>query len=350
MSCPADRPILSNGRCIDHCPKDQYFEPSGSSCRTCDKSCGACVGPSAAECTTCPEGYMLKAGKCVPATCKHGVVPHLNICLEDLVGGKADLRYLGFLALLVVVAVSGLSFWLFVRRQRRQTREATKDFADALDDKDVRDRMLILRLEKVLGLDRIRPTASPPRLAEQGETKAKEKKKLRELLLISRRKRETKGKEIETIPLTERSRISLFGRTCANASEGKKIVGETSHVPENQWSAPPPPYVYEGSGSQASIASGSQFEYPPMKTKIVSMSAPDSPELIPRTLRPPPRRNDSDSSYGSSVKVPVGQAALDGKELDRRAQLKDLWPAMPSPVFGDIEAFEAEPRKGEGWV
>ena len=355
LSCPPNRPILRDGHCLEYCPKDQYFEPSSSACQTCDKSCGACVGPSSSECTTCPEGSILKAGKCQSASCDKGIVPGLNICLEDLVGGRTDERYLGFLALIVLFFAMGFGFWLFVRHQRRKTRQATQNFADAIDDKDVRDRMMILRLEKVLGLDRIRPAASQPRLAEEGERKEKDRKRLRELLMITRRKREAKGKDLDEIPLRgTKARVILLDQYGGLGGSEKKTQFQSDGAGgrDSKWFAPPPPYVYPESSS-STYPGVYTAELPPLQTKIVSMSSPSSPEFIARTLRPPPRRNDSASShgsYGSSVKVPVGQTAEGRTEVDRRRSLKTLWPAMPSPVFGEAEQNENAPRKGEGWV
>lgn len=214
--------------------------------------------------------------------------------------------------------------------------------------------MMILRLEKVLGLDRVRPAASQPRLAEEGERKAKEKRRLRELLLISRRKREAKGKVKDEIPLQRRkTRVVMLGTSAGVGEEDTKATFEQGSVSRDpHWFAPPPPYVYPDANlSRSSIASSNPpTEYPPLQTKIISMSSPSSPALVPRTLRPPPRRNDSASSFGSHVKVPLGHTANEGKKVDRRRSLKSLWPAMPSPVFGEAEQFDAGQRDSEGWV
>lgn len=218
---------------------------------------------------------------------------------------------------------------------------------------------MILRLEKVLGLDRVRPQKDAPRLMEEGEKKEKERKRLRELLLISRRKRqrgEEKSRTVEEdIPMTERM-PTIDDATAAGASKGK--WEEAAGGRQSHWFAPPPPYAStaEGSSSTSIIATSAlrsersvnfadrEGSYPTFQTKIVSMSSPTSPDFQPRALRPPPRRTDSagGGSVGSMHRVPVGQGEKDGKEVDRRKSLKRLWPAMPSPVFGQ--------RQGEGWI
>jgi len=146
-------------------------------------------------------------------------------------------------------------------------------------------------------------------------------------------------------------------------SVGPKGVGNEKKVGwadqrDSQWLAPPPPYalgtVASASGSSSSIATlalqsdNNHDALPPTDTKVISMSSPTSPDLAPRALRPPPRRSDTASSFGSNVKVPVGQGGGDGKELDRRRSLKKLWPAMTSPVFGG--AGQAADRQLETWI
>jgi len=304
---------------------------------------------------------MLNAGKCVTAECQNGLVPGLSICLESFVAASFDERYLGLLALVAVLVAIGYGGWWYIRRQRRRTREATREFADALDEREVGDRMMIIRLEKVLGLDRVRPQpALAPRLAEEGEQKARERKRLRDLLLVARRKREGgegfgKVKGREEIQMEQRVRITSTVPAVSKGIGSEKKVGWADQR-ESHGFAPPPPYALanEASASSSSIASSALHSdagnapLPPLQTKIVSMSSPTSPDHDLRALRPPPRRTETSSSFGPNVKVPLGQGESDGKELDRRRSLKKLWPVMPSPVFG--QAGARSDRNAEAWL
>lgn len=357
----ASRARPQNGRCIEYCPRDQFFD--GASCTKCDRSCGSCLGASSSECSTCLDGLLLRAGKCETAQCKSGIVPGLQICLESLVATSFDERYLGFVALVAVLAAIAYGWYRYIRRQRQQTRDATRDFAHALDEREVGNKMMIIRLEKILGLDRVRPHPEPtPRLAEEEEQKVKERRRLRDLLLPARRKREgryeaSKGKRREDFQMEPRVASRLSPPVGPKGVRSEKKVGWTDQR-DSQWLAPPPPYALDtapsASGSSSSIATSALQSdndcnaLPPTNTKIVSMSSPTSPDLAPRALRPPPRRSDTAASFGSNVRVPVGQGGGDGKEVDRRRSLKKLWPAMTSPVFGG--AGQAADRQGEAWI
>lgn len=274
-----------------------------------------------------------------------------------------DERYLGFVALVAVLMAIACGWYRYIRRQRQQTRDATRDFAHALDEREVGNKMMILRLEKVLGLDRVRPHPEPtPRLAEEEEQKVKERRRLRDLLLLARRKREggcgaSQGKRREDFQMEPRVASRLTPPVGPKGVGSEKKVGWADQR-DSQWLAPPPPYALDtapsASGSSSSIATSALQSdndcnaLPPTNTKIVSMSSPTSPDLAPRALRPPPRRSDTAASFGSNVKVPVGQGGGDGKEVDRRRSLKKLWPAMTSPVFGG--AGQAADRQGEAWI
>jgi hypothetical protein len=105
----------------------------------------------------------------------------------------------------VFLLLAGLGWW-YVRRERRRTRAATKAFGDAMDEHDVRQRMLRLRLERVFGLDRIRDFHSPGEPEQADESKERERKRLRELLLPSyRRRREAPGAAREAFTLVRPS-------------------------------------------------------------------------------------------------------------------------------------------------
>ncbi|KAI0355123.1 hypothetical protein OH77DRAFT_345436 [Trametes cingulata] len=87
-SCPADRPVLTNGRCLPTCSKSQYFDKTSSSCQSCDASCSSCSGAGPGNCLACSNSnHILRGGTCAPATCSGGssVVSGLGICLSDLV-------------------------------------------------------------------------------------------------------------------------------------------------------------------------------------------------------------------------------------------------------------------------
>ncbi|CAK5263996.1 unnamed protein product [Mycena citricolor] len=88
LSCPSDRPVLSNGRCLPTCNKNQFFETSSSSCQSCDASCSSCSGSGASQCLACASSsQVLRAGTCVSAACTNStsVIPGLGLCLSDLV-------------------------------------------------------------------------------------------------------------------------------------------------------------------------------------------------------------------------------------------------------------------------
>lgn len=87
-TCPPDRPVLANGRCLPTCSKSQYFDKTSSSCLTCDSSCSSCSGSGPANCLGCASSsQVLRAGTCVAANCnaQSSVIPGLGVCLSDLV-------------------------------------------------------------------------------------------------------------------------------------------------------------------------------------------------------------------------------------------------------------------------
>lgn len=352
LSCPSARPVLRGGRCLEFCQRDQYFDTASTSCKTCDTSCESCLGGSSLDCSTCPSGFVLQGGQCIAQSCKHGEVIGLGVCLENLVGAKAQSKYLGLIALLALLLLVGLGGWWYVRRQRRQTRKATREFAETIDDKDVRDRMMVLRLESLLGLDRGKPDTPAPRLLEEGEKKEKERKRLRELLLVSRRKRErdTQGGSgngiAEGIPMIDRASDDpeYTGSEKAKGHEDSR---------ESHWFAPPPPYA-SSAGPSSSTSSlpygksatfGEEVKWVPVRQSLIIDCSEPSPGP-PRTERPgpkPPRRSSGNTvSAIPQRQVPLGQGESDGLEVDRRRSLKRLWPAMSSSTFGQ--------RSGEGYM
>ncbi|KAH9483647.1 Furin-like protease 2 [Psilocybe cubensis] len=87
-TCPPDRPVLTNGRCLPTCAKAQFFDPTTSSCQACDSSCSSCSGAGPSNCLACASTtQVLRGGSCVSANCNgaSNVVPGLGVCLSELV-------------------------------------------------------------------------------------------------------------------------------------------------------------------------------------------------------------------------------------------------------------------------
>jgi hypothetical protein len=87
-SCPPNRPVLTNGRCLPTCSQNQYFDRTSSTCQPCDSSCSSCSGPGSGSCLACGNSnQVLKGGLCVDASCNGNtsVVTGLGVCLSDLV-------------------------------------------------------------------------------------------------------------------------------------------------------------------------------------------------------------------------------------------------------------------------
>ncbi len=87
-TCPSNRPVLNNGRCLPTCSKSQYFDSTSSSCVSCHSTCSTCSGPNENECLSCSSsGQYLRSGTCVNANCTSStsIVSGLGVCLSDLV-------------------------------------------------------------------------------------------------------------------------------------------------------------------------------------------------------------------------------------------------------------------------
>lgn len=87
-SCPSNRPVLTNGRCLATCSKSQYFDKTSSSCQSCDSSCSSCSGSGPNNCLACSSSsQVLRGGSCVSSTCTSStsIIPGLGLCLSDLV-------------------------------------------------------------------------------------------------------------------------------------------------------------------------------------------------------------------------------------------------------------------------
>ncbi|KIY68785.1 hypothetical protein CYLTODRAFT_489508 [Cylindrobasidium torrendii FP15055 ss-10] len=87
QSCPSDRPVLSNGRCMPTCSSSEYFDATSGGCKSCDSSCGSCYGGSKDQCLSCGANKHVRAGQCVNAQCENGssIVDGLGVCLSELV-------------------------------------------------------------------------------------------------------------------------------------------------------------------------------------------------------------------------------------------------------------------------
>lgn len=273
-SCPPDRPVLHNNRCFDHCPKAMYFD--GTTCQRCAPGCSSCIA-SAATCTSCSEGSVLRGGECKPADCT--LVPGLGLCMSDLVTSD-DRRLLPLIILPIVLVAVAIAALFYIRRQRQKRRAEVKQFGDAMDQVRVRHGegdTVRFRLENVLGLNRIRLQS------EDGQ-----KRGLRDLLLPSRR-----GKE-EEIALGDKKKAGL--------------------ADEVRWSKPPPPYR----NSTASIPQRGETRLID-ESKIISMSSPRS-SIVGTSLPPPPRHKQpaEETSQRPTVRF---------SDMGQERRLDELWPA-----------------------
>ncbi|KAF8875239.1 TNFR/NGFR cysteine-rich region family protein [Infundibulicybe gibba] len=159
-SCPPDRPVLNNGRCLPTCSRSQFFDTTSSSCQTCDSSCSSCSGAGPSNCLACSSSsQVLRGGTCVSANCQQAssVVPGLGACLSELVvvpASTADTptplptisglttptnttvrRPLEWWQILLMALGCAFIFlvivWLFRRRARKQRAKRTAMFASA---------------------------------------------------------------------------------------------------------------------------------------------------------------------------------------------------------------------------
>ncbi|PIL33018.1 hypothetical protein GSI_04467 [Ganoderma sinense ZZ0214-1] len=87
-SCPSDRPVLTNGRCLPTCSKGQFFDKTSSTCQSCDSSCSSCSGAGPSNCLACSSSsQVLRSGTCSSANCSgtSSTISGLGVCLSDLV-------------------------------------------------------------------------------------------------------------------------------------------------------------------------------------------------------------------------------------------------------------------------
>ncbi|EPS98400.1 hypothetical protein FOMPIDRAFT_1031549 [Fomitopsis schrenkii] len=158
-SCPSDRPVLNNGRCLPTCSQSQFFDTASSSCQSCDSSCSSCSGSGANNCFACSSSsQILRGGTCVSAGCSNSssVISGLGLCLSDLVvttpssSTSTPLPSItGINSTTTVTTTKSLEWWqillmtlgcafifllvvvLWRRRMRRKRAQATKAFAAA---------------------------------------------------------------------------------------------------------------------------------------------------------------------------------------------------------------------------
>ncbi|WVQ79606.1 hypothetical protein IAT38_001706 [Cryptococcus sp. DSM 104549] len=390
-SCPVTRPVLVGGRCTPYCAKNTYWDTAAGSCQACDWTCKSCTGAGDGQCSACRDGYSLKSGVCVALSCSKsgGVAPTLGICLSSLVDTSKK-AYLWLLALIGVAALVALGGWWYVRKQRRATREGTQEFKDRLDERGVQERLRVLRLEKVFGLERVstgrggdRSTAAP---SGENEFDDGKKRRFRELLLPSRRKHS--------------SSAGLELKDASNFAPDRAARGGGDGWVRESWVAPPPYVPSSAGGSPREVDSKAVYPLLPLpatapvkhprthangsrdsldsiptptlagfsfssrpapqrkstssslggSTVVLSMGSPTSPEAKPRAggLMPPPRpgmarRGSGDSDAGSGVGAGVVvnaemmgreretirlNARDEGGEMDVERRLRELWPAL----------------------
>lgn len=86
-TCPPERPVLNNGRCLPTCSQSQFFDSTSASCKSCDSSCSSCFGGGSDECLSCSSSNHLRGGSCVAANCSDNttIVSGLGVCLSELV-------------------------------------------------------------------------------------------------------------------------------------------------------------------------------------------------------------------------------------------------------------------------
>ncbi|KAF9566482.1 growth factor receptor domain-containing protein [Agrocybe pediades] len=157
-TCPSNRPVLTNGRCLPTCSRNQFLDPTSSQCQNCDSSCSSCSGPGPSNCLACSSStQVLRSGSCVDAHCtsSSNVVAGLGVCLSDLVvvptsgtGTAPPLpsvtgldsptvvvtkRRLEWWQILLMALGCAFIFlvvlWCFRRRQRKRREKKTEMFA-----------------------------------------------------------------------------------------------------------------------------------------------------------------------------------------------------------------------------
>jgi hypothetical protein len=181
-----------------------------------------------------------------------------------------------------------------------------------MDEHEVRDRVLRQRLERVFGFDRLRGGGradDQERQDKEEGRKEKERKRLRELLLPSRRRK----MEAESIEMSAKAKDTEVG-----------LTGRYSN-----WFAPPPPYApstpatssTSSSAIATTILADEEPNYGLGKTKIISMASPTTPTSL------------RDQSLGKGPRPPLRPSPREKIDTEREVQrdshgLRELWPAF----------------------
>nr|XP_031862420.1 uncharacterized protein CI109_001917 [Kwoniella shandongensis]KAA5529492.1 hypothetical protein CI109_001917 [Kwoniella shandongensis] len=315
------------------------------------------------SCTACPDGFTLKEGTCYALSCNQGgFASGLGICLSDLVQSSFNKSYLGFIAFLALIIPGGVGIWWYIRRERRQTREDTKQFGERLDSKAVKDRLDVLRLESVLGLNRLRcGSGRNGGVDEEGKYDEGRRMRFRNLLLPSKRNRQANNDvELSSKSHHDRQRAGWsvppppYVPSLTSPPHSSESDTKTQHA---EWSsgltAPrglrdsldsiPTPVLAGFSASQPSTAAQEAERQRPSSTYMLgntivhSLSTGPSSSLEPAVqptptfggLLPPPRPGMVRQSSMPSKEREVSRlttGAEDGMGVERR--LRDLWPAL----------------------
>ncbi|WRT66635.1 uncharacterized protein IL334_003594 [Kwoniella shivajii] len=379
--CPTSRPVLKDGRCIEYCPKDEYFDSSVKRCQACDWRCSSCANKDPEGCTSCQDGYILREGQCtssVDSCGKGGFANGYGNCLSDFIKKTNHKKYYSLFAVIVLIlGGGGIGFWLYVRRERKKTRQATRDFGDKLDDHTVQERLRTLRLERVLGLERVHtysPNAAPASSRTQSGLgdgyEEKRSKRFKELLLPSRRKKrddsemEMEMKSTNFAPdfdkMSYRSSQppppyipSEFEHTSSgdlknapsySSSDSRSHPGSVSN-PDRRDSLDSiptptlPSFVYSSKTSLKPVTKPNDTR---SGTKVLSMSSPISPQTQMTSLMPPPRPGMIRTNTQDKEKE-VDRRGDDHGDWEMERRLRELWPNLD-------KENEKEKRKAQGWI
>jgi hypothetical protein len=316
---------------------------------------------------------VLKGGKCKEVTCDY--VSGLGVCIGDLVtsSGKTWLPFIIIpLALLVIGA--GLLWW-YRRKQQRKRRAEVKQFGDAMDQVRARDGDTVpMRLERILGLNRVRIRAQS-RQEQEREQDEEGRYKLREFLLPRHRDTKAKNKalDIETRAPNTSASETIDLRSDSDLKPDDTEINIKGKRATNRWSNPPPPYAHPSRSSVTSESTIETLDLPKRgeirllsPSKITSMASPtassffnlDTMESTPTGLgsagagvgsgmgaglKPPPRHRAPADEYnqkptirysGVGTGVDTGTGTGSGSGAIGPGQLNELWPA----------------RKIEGWI
>lgn len=286
---------------------------------------------SAGSCTSCPDGHVLKKGKCERVDC--AFAQGLGVCLESLSEGNSR-RWLASLVVPLLLLAVGGGWWMYIRRQRAKRRAEVKQFGDAMDQVRARsgedNDTVGMRLERILGLNRIRLAS-----ADDLESR-KQNSRLKDLLLPLARKDDQHQSQRSCS-----NEIPLAGKTNPKSEEvGSRASASRYFVP------PPPPYRQSTSTiSTLDLPQRGETRLIPAE-KISSLSSP-SPRTSSFPVIPPATSSASASAFGSGPKPPPRHKAP-ADEMSRKPLVRFSGVGGGSESQGLDELWPA--RKVEGWV